>query len=150
MPHTPVIEEITQLTDEVYGALINLLPQVSASALRPTFSDVEEIVNANATHLFVARDPITLTIVGALTLAIFRIPTGMRAWIEDVVVDESGRGKGIGRALCHAAIMRASTVGARTIDLTSRPSREPAHRLYESIGFQVRDTRVYRYRPREE
>ena len=150
MPTTPIIEEITQMTSEVYGALIDLLPQVSASARRPTFSEAEEIVSTNATHLFMARDPMTLAIVGALTLVVFRIPTGVRAWIEDVVVDESERGKGIGRALCQAAISCAITAGARTVDLTSRVSRDAAHRLYESIGFQVRDTSVYRYSSTQE
>jgi ribosomal protein S18 acetylase RimI-like enzyme len=83
--------------------------------------------------------------VGSLTLVTFRIPTGIRAWIEDVVVDESARGHGVGEALNQAAIEEARHKGAVTVDLTSRPSREAANRLYQRIGFTPRDTNVYRY-----
>ncbi len=91
-----------------------------------------------ATILFVARDG-DGPILGSLTLALFRIPTGLRAWIEDVVVDEAARGKGVGAALNEAALDHARTVGARTVDLTSRPSREVANRLYQRLGFVERD-----------
>ena len=84
-------------------------------------------------------------IIGALTLAVFRIPTGVRAWIEDVVVDESARGRGVGETLTREAIRHASERGARTVDLTSRPSRVAANRLYQRVGFVERETRVYRY-----
>jgi len=84
-------------------------------------------------------------IVGSLTLALFRIPTGMRAWIEDVVVDEAARGHGVGDALNRAALEIAAERGARTVDLTSRPSREAANRLYRRLGFQPRETNVYRF-----
>ena len=83
-------------------------------------------------------------IVGSLTLALFLIPTGLRAWIEDVVVDESARGQGVGEALNQAAINHAQSAGAKTVDLTSRPSREAANRLYKRIGFVERSTNVYR------
>jgi ribosomal protein S18 acetylase RimI-like enzyme len=83
--------------------------------------------------------------VGSLTLAMFRIPTGVRAWIEDVVVDESARGRGVGEALTQEALGRARAAGARTVELTSRPSREAANRLYLRLGFEVRDTNVYRF-----
>jgi ribosomal protein S18 acetylase RimI-like enzyme len=84
-------------------------------------------------------------IVGMLTLATFRIPTGMRAWIEDVVVDEAARGQGVGEALCRTALDTAAAAGARTVELTSRPSREAANRLYRRLGFQPRQTNVYRH-----
>ena len=84
-------------------------------------------------------------IVGLLTLAIFRVPTGIRAWIEDVVVDERVRGQGIGETLNKEALMEARRRGAKTVDLTSRPSREAANRLYQRIGFVRRDTNVYRF-----
>jgi ribosomal protein S18 acetylase RimI-like enzyme len=83
--------------------------------------------------------------VGSLTLAVFRIPTGLRAWIEDVVVDESARGQGVGEALNRAALDRAAALGAVTVDLTSRPSRAAANRLYQRLGFEPRETNVYRY-----
>ncbi len=85
-------------------------------------------------------------IVGSLTLAMFRIPTGLRAWIEDVIVDGSQRGKGIGEALTREALAAAQGAGATTVDLTSRPSREAANRLYQRIGFERRNTNVYRYK----
>ena len=85
-------------------------------------------------------------IVGSLTLAVFRIPTGMRAWIEDVVVDSGARGRGVGELLVRAAIGRAAEIGARTVDLTSRPSRADANRLYTNLGFDQRETNVYRYK----
>ena len=79
-----------------------------------------------------------------MTLVTFRIPTGLRAFIEDVVVDVSARREGIGEALTREAIAIARAKGARTIDLTSRPSREAANRLYQRLGFERRDTNVYR------
>ncbi|MEY3594690.1 MAG: hypothetical protein RL576_104, partial [Actinomycetota bacterium] len=84
-------------------------------------------------------------IAGALTLATFRIPTGVRAWIEDVVVDSEARGHGVGEALNMAAIAEARSRGAITVELTSRPSREAANRLYRRIGFVQRETNIYRY-----
>jgi ribosomal protein S18 acetylase RimI-like enzyme len=84
-------------------------------------------------------------LVGSLSLAVFRVPTGIRSWIEDVVVDQSARGKGIGEALTRAAINRAKELGIKTVDLTSRPSREAANRLYQRVGFQARQTNIYRY-----
>ena len=100
------------------------------------------MVASESSVLFVARDAHG-TIVGSLTLALFRVPTGMRAWIEDVVVDESARGAGAGAALVTAALERAGAAGARTVDLTSRPSREAANRLYRRLGFEPRTTNVY-------
>jgi ribosomal protein S18 acetylase RimI-like enzyme len=83
--------------------------------------------------------------VGSLTLATFPIPTGVRAWIEDVVVDSGARGHGVGEALNRAAIDEARSRGAITVELTSRPSRESANRLYLRLGFEPRETNVYRY-----
>ena len=85
-------------------------------------------------------------ILGMLTLATFTIPTGLRAWVEDVVVDGQARGRGAGQALVEAAVAHATSIGARTVDLTSRPSREAANRLYRRAGFELRETNVYRYK----
>jgi ribosomal protein S18 acetylase RimI-like enzyme len=82
-----------------------------------------------------------------LTLIVFRISTGVRAWIEDVVVDETARGRGVGEALSQEAVRRALALGARTVELTSRPSREAANRLYQRLGFVRRDSNLYRYIP---
>jgi len=140
------VTEIVEVDDALLTAFGRLIPQLSSSAPPPTADELAAIVTSPATVLFVARDTDAGTIVGALTLALFRIPTGMRAWIEDVVVDANARGRGIGEALSRAALDRARAEGAKTVDLTSRPSREIANRLYRRIGFEQRDTNVYRYR----
>jgi len=121
----------------------NLLPQLSASAVQPDQAAVERIVSSDAITLLAAR--LDGRIVGLLTLAMFPIPTGFRAWIEDVIVDETARGQGIGESLTKEALDLAEAAGARTVDLTSRPSREAAGRLYERVGFAERSTRIYRY-----
>ena len=138
------VEVVHQVTDELVAAFARLVPQLSATTGPPGRKALEEIVGSSAITLLVARTE--GTIVGTLTLAMFPIPTGFRAWIEDVVVDEAARGKGVGDALTNEAIGLARAAGARTVDLTSRPSRKAAGRLYERAGFEERDTRVYRYR----
>jgi ribosomal protein S18 acetylase RimI-like enzyme len=141
---TVQVEVIRQVTDEVADAFGRLLPQLSRSAPPLERSGLESIVACPANTMLVSRSPAGL-ITGTLTLVMFPIPTGMRAWIEDVVVDESARGQGAGVALTLAALRLAREAGARTVDLTSRPSREAAGRLYERIGFQVRSSRLYRF-----
>ena len=136
---TPVVTATVELLD----AFHSLIPQLSTSSSPITMAELQEIVGDSATVVLVARDG--GVIVGLLTLAMFRIPTGMRAWIEDVVVDRRARGKGVGEALNRAALATARQRGAKTVDLTSRPSREAANRLYQRIGFVRRDTNVYRY-----
>jgi ribosomal protein S18 acetylase RimI-like enzyme len=137
------VEIATQTTEELLVACHRLIPQLSSSAKPMTNDELSEIVNSESTFMFVAR--LENQIVGLLTLAVFRIPTAMRAWIEDVVVDSSARGHGVGEALNMAAIAEARRRGAKTVDLTSRPSREAANRLYQRIGFVARDTNVYRF-----
>jgi ribosomal protein S18 acetylase RimI-like enzyme len=139
------VEEVTSASVEVVEALVRLMPQLSRSSGPPTFDEVAEMATSPATVLFVARDA-DGRIVGSLTLAVFRIPTGVRAWIEDVVVDSLVRGKGVGRLLVRAAVERAEEMGSRTVDLTSRPSRVEANRLYVALGFEPRETNVYRYK----
>ena len=138
------VEVIHEVTDELVDAFARLVPQLSATTGPPGRNALEEIVGSSAITLLVARAE--GMIVGTLTLAMFPIPTGFRAWIEDVVVDEAARGKGLGEALTSEAIGLAREAGARTVDLTSRPSRRAAGRLYERAGFEERETRVYRYR----
>jgi len=131
------------VTPEIVEAIGRLLPQLSRSAPAPTAAELEEIVTSPTSHLLVAR--VDEQIVGSLTLIVFRIPTGVRAWIEDVVVDEPARGQGVGEALNREALRISRERGAITVDLTSRPSREAANRLYQRLGFEARDTTVYRY-----
>jgi ribosomal protein S18 acetylase RimI-like enzyme len=141
-----VVTEATEVDDELVEAFARLIPQLSSSSPPPTRDQLADIVASEASILFVARDP-SGRIIGSLTLAVFRIPTGLLAWIEDVVVDEALRGSGAGAALVQAAQDRAAEVGAKTVDLTSRPSREAANRLYVRMGFELRTTNVYRYSP---
>ena len=138
------ITQATTVDDELVAAFARLVPQLSSSAEPPSREQLQEIVASPAAMVLLARDD-SSQIIGSLTLVVFRTPTGARAWIEDVVVDESARGRGTGEALVAEAIRLASDSGARTIDLTSRPSRESANRLYEKVGFQARKTNVYRY-----
>ena len=141
---TVTVEAATEVDDELVQAFERLIPQLSSSSPPPTRAELERIVASPATVIFVARegdDPI----LGSLTLALFRTPGGMKAWIEDVVVDEAARGKGVGAVLNEAALAHARSVGARNVDLTSRPSREAANRLYQRLGFVERQTNVYRY-----
>ena len=133
----------TGASDDLHAALQRLVPQLSSSNPPQSFDELDRVCRHEANSFFVASDE--TGIVGALTLVVFPIPTGIRAWIEDVIVDDAARGKGVGRLLNEAAIEHAFGQGAITVDLTSRPSREAANRLYQRIGFEARDTNVYRY-----
>ena len=139
------IYEAVEVTDELVEAMARLVPQLSSSKPPPSAAELQEIIDSDAVRLLMARDQ--RGVVGTLTLVLFRIPTGIRAWIEDVIVDEGARGSGIGRSLNEAAIERALAAGAVTVDLTSRPSREDANRLYQRLGFSKRETNVYRFTP---
>ena len=137
------IEIATEVTAELTAALATLIPQLSSSADPITEDVLRRVLAVPAITMFVARHE--GKIVGSLTLAVFTIPTGVRAWIEDVVVDESARGLGAGEALTLAALDAAKAKGATSVDLTSRPSREAANRLYLRMGFVTRETNVYRF-----
>ena len=136
------VEVVREVSGEVVAAFRRLLPQLSRSAEPLDSEALRGLVTWPGNRQLVAR--VDGTIVGALTLVLFPIPTGLRAWIEDVVVDEAARGHGVGAALTHEAVRLAREAGARTVDLTSRPSREAANRLYERLGFELRDSKVYR------
>ena len=128
---------------ELRDALNRLVPQLSSSAKPLSDADVVRMTTDHDVVLFVAKNDDV--IVGTLTLVVFAIPSGQRAWIEDVIVDGGVRGLGIGAALTKAAIEEGRRRGVRTIDLTSRPSREAANALYRKLGFEIRDTNVYRF-----
>ncbi len=129
---------------ELVEAYQKLIPQLSSSSPAPSKDELAAIIESDSATMLVAEDE-GGTILGSMTLVVFRIPTGVRAWIEDVVVDTEARGMGIGQALNEYAINLAEQAGAKTIDLTSRPSRESANRLYKRLGFVARETNVYRY-----
>ncbi|MCY3777432.1 MAG: GNAT family N-acetyltransferase [Candidatus Aminicenantes bacterium] len=140
------IVEVTAVTPEIVESIGRLIPQLSTSAPIPTADQLENLVASDAAQLLIARDPDREDrIVGTLTLVLYRIPTGVRAWIEDVVVDESARRRGVGELLCRAAIHRARSAGARNVDLTSRSARKAANRLYRRLGFSLRETNLYRF-----
>lgn len=138
------ISTVDVVDDELVAAFQKLIPQLSRSSPPPDAETLRAIAESEASTLLIARDD-DGTIMGSMTLAMFRIPTGLRAWIEDVVVDEDARGHGVGRLLNERALEIAREAGARTVDLTSRPSREAANRLYQRLGFVARETNVYRY-----
>ena len=139
------VEAVRQATDELVEACRRLLPQLSSAAAALDADELARIVDHQANTLLVARDE--GAIVGMLTLVTFPLPSGLRARIEDVVVDQAARGHGVGAALTMAAIDLARQQGARNVDLTSRASRAAANRLYQRLGFQLRDSNVYRYQP---
>jgi ribosomal protein S18 acetylase RimI-like enzyme len=137
------ITTVTDVDDELVEAFARLIPQLSSSSPPPSRDDLAAIVGSPDSVLFVAR--LDGRIIGSLTLAFYRIPTGLKSWIEDVVVDESASRRGIGEALNRAALEEARRRGAKDVSLTSRPSREAANRLYQRIGFQPRETNLYRF-----
>ena len=144
------VEEATDVTPALLEALARLVPQLSQSAAPIGETELAEMVASPTTRLLIARldggGDLRGAIVGTLTLVLFRIPTGVRGWIEDVIVDEGARGRGVGEALTAEAVRLADEAGARTLDLTSRPTRQAAHRLYSKLGFEVRETSVYRHK----
>ena len=137
------IEELTDFSITALDAINGLLPQLSPSVFALEESDLRNIVDSESTKLFLAIDEDG--VFGMLSLVLFRIPTGRKAWVEDVVVDEKARGRGVGKLLTEHAIQVAREHGAHSVDLTSRPSREAANALYQRVGFQKRETNVYRF-----
>ena len=137
------VERASAATAELATALARLVPQLSRTAVPPGPDELAELLDGPGSTLLVARDG--EAIVGVLTLVVFRIPTGIKARIEDVIVDESARGKGVGEMLTREALRVAEEAGAVHVELSSHPSREAANRLYRRLGFAARDTNVYRF-----
>ncbi|MEV4217351.1 GNAT family N-acetyltransferase [Nonomuraea sp. NPDC049725] len=136
------VEILRESSDEVLAAFGRLLPQLSSSAEALDHESLTRLLRSDTTTVLVAR--VDGRIAGTLTLCAVPLPTGMRARIEDVVVDEEARGRGVAAALVSRAVELAREAGARTVDLTSRPAREAANRLYQRAGFHPRDSVVYR------
>lgn len=141
-----VISKEQQVTDELVEAIARLLPQLSQDAVPPTAETISNVISPAGVTMWTARVGGGGRIVGMTTLVVYRVPTRVRGWIEDVVVDEEQRGHGIGEAMIRAALEHAAETGATCVDLTSRPDRQSARRLYERIGFVERTTAVYRFR----
>jgi ribosomal protein S18 acetylase RimI-like enzyme len=138
------IEVFEGQAEELAAAFKHLVPQLSKSNPGPAVEFVQTMLSSDAITQFVARDDGD-RIVGVATLVIFPIPTAWRAWIEDVIVDESLNGRGIGSALTRAMLDHADGAGCKTVELTSRPTREAANHMYRKLGFVERDTNVWRY-----
>ncbi|MEU6702134.1 GNAT family N-acetyltransferase [Streptomyces wuyuanensis] len=134
---------VREADDESVAAFARLLPQLSATDDSLDHGAVRRFLAADANTVLMAR--VDGEVVGMLTLVMFPLPSGLRARIEDVVVDGAARGLGVGGALTEEALRLAKAAGARTVDLTSRPSRAAANRLYERLGFEARESRVYRF-----
>lgn len=139
-----MIELASSATPELEDAFQRLIPQLSSSSTPMDIEEIEDYLAQQSIDLIIFRGD-DGDIQGMLTLVTFTIPTGTRAWIEDVVVGDAARGQGAGLQLVEAAIELAHKRGAKTVDLTSRPSREAANRLYQRAGFEQRETNVYRH-----
>jgi ribosomal protein S18 acetylase RimI-like enzyme len=139
------ISELTEASSSVLQSINELLPQLSSSAQVISMDRLSELVESDNTIIFLGTDD-NGQILGMLSLIVMKIPTGNKAWIEDVVVDQTARGKGMGKALMNHALERAKKLSVKSVDLTSRPSRETANMLYQSLGYQIRETNVYRHK----
>ena len=142
------IDTVTHVTDGLLDALTRLIPQLKISSPRLTPDALAALLSSDAVTLLTARMDATTNaaIVGMLTLIVYRTPTGVRARIEDVVVDESLRGQGIAVELVQHALEIARAKGADGVALTSNPRREAANRLYQKVGFTKWETNVYFYK----
>jgi ribosomal protein S18 acetylase RimI-like enzyme len=138
------IKEINRFSKRVFDSVLKLLPQLGSDSKSLTEDHFRGILKSGKTHFFIAELD-NKQIVGMLTIATYDIPSGTKVWIEDVVVDESQRGRGIGKKLTQFAVGIAKSLGAVSVELTSRPSRIAANRLYKKLGFVLRETNVYRY-----
>lgn len=138
------IIEIKNYADAVLDALNDLLPQLSSSPEHLTEHELLEIIQSDTTRLLMAEEDDRY--IGSLTLVVFKIPSGTRARIEDLIVQETARGRGVGRSLVQKAIEMAEALGAEAVDLTTHPSREAANTLYKKLGFEIRETNAYRRR----
>ena len=138
------IKEVKRFSKKVFSAVKHLLPQLDPESEMITEAGFRSILKSENSHFFIAETDDD-EIAGMLTASVYIIPTGIKYWIEDVVVDNSHRGKGIGKELMIYAIEFARSTGAKSVDLTSRPSRIAANKLYQELGFALRETNVYRY-----
>ena len=141
------IEKVSEMTEELYEALQRLVPQLGAHKIPPTWEELNLLIKSEASALLVAREPNESgPIAGILCLSMYRVPTGLRSIIEDVIVDRGMRRRGIGEALVQQAIKLARESGADGVSLTSNPKREAANQLYQSMGFELRQTNPYYYK----
>jgi ribosomal protein S18 acetylase RimI-like enzyme len=139
------LERITEADEELAETIRGLLPQLTEARTPPTLEQLQDVV-ANQT-LLVARDD-DGRIVGTLTFVLYRVSSGLKGRIEDVIVDESARGLGVGEALVREGMRLANEAGVLMLELTSMPYRQAANRLYRRLGFVRKPTNVYVWWPR--
>jgi ribosomal protein S18 acetylase RimI-like enzyme len=139
------IKLITEATEELFEAFQRLVPQLTSNNLPPTRTDLRALIESDTSFLLAATGD-DGDIVGAACVTVYRVPTGIRAIIEDVIVDEESRGRGIGEALVRKTLEIARTRGAPAVTLTSNPNRQVANRLYQRMGFVLRETNAYVYK----
>lgn len=138
------VDHVSEVSDEIFDAVLRLVPQLGSHKIPPTWDELKLLVESDSSTLLIARHPNENgEIVGFLSLTIYRVPTGIRSIVEDVVVDESMRRRGIAKALMERAIELARSAGANGVTLTSNPQREAANLLYRSMGFKLRKTNPY-------
>lgn len=139
-----LVEQLKTFSQDIVASINILLAQLNPESKELREEDIRDIIESQPSYFFVAREKTSCKIIGMLTLIIYRIPAWKKGWIEDVVVDREYRGQGIATKLINHAVEVAKTNGVHSIDLTSRPERENANRLYIKLGFKKRDTNVYR------
>jgi len=141
------IGKVSEVTEELQKAMQRLIPQLGVHKIPPTLQELNQIIKSESSMLLAARYPDENgAIIGVLSLTIYRVPTGIRSIIEDLVVDKKTRRRGIGEALVRHAIELAREVGADGVSLTSNSQREEANQLYQSLGFELRKTNPYFYK----
>jgi ribosomal protein S18 acetylase RimI-like enzyme len=141
-----IITQAREATGELMEACKRLVPQLTTNKPAPTRSQLTLLLSERSSTLFLARHvDFGGEIIGLATLVLYRVPTGLRGYIEDVIVDEKARRKGVGEALTRACLDKAEQAGCPQVMLTSNPGRQAANRLYERMGFELRKTNVYRY-----
>lgn len=138
------IERITHIDESVVSAFEILMPQLTGNDEFPTYENLKKVIDSENVHLYFAIDS-EEKVIGTITLVFIRIPTGLKAWIEDVIVDKKSRGRGIATAMIRHAIQIAREKGVPKVDLTSQPRRIAANKLYQKLGFEKRESNVYRY-----
>jgi ribosomal protein S18 acetylase RimI-like enzyme len=145
-PSYKILEAAT-VTDELYEACQRLVPQMTTNNPPPTRAQLQRMLSSGASTLFVVYDSPARgdEIIGLGTLIVYHVPTGLRGYIEDVIVDEAQRSRGIGEALVRACLEKAQQAGCPQVMLTCHPGRDAANRLYKRMGFELRKTNVYRY-----
>jgi len=137
------IREIKEYQPEIQDAIGKLSTQLTGKEYKVGKERIEAIISDENSHLIVALNDKGF-VLGMATVGIYNSPTGKKGWIEDVVVDEGSRGQGIGENLINFAVEFAKNQQADVVMLTSKPERITANKLYKKLGFQLKETNVYR------